>query len=135
MAVVIEVLSLVLRVDRVAQRFPGGWTAFESQVRDHPSYCNDGELARLAFLTQEDVAALAGDLRGSGLQAEDMAVVDQDTGPVQPPEWLEFYHVDMATDGPKRPVPVVRLKGSTQTRTVFPKGWSWETSSFARGRP
>lgn len=135
MAVVIEVLSLVLRVDRIAQLFPGGWLAFEDQVRAHPSYCNDGELARLAFLTPGDVDALAGDLRAAGLRVEDMAVVDQDTGPVTPPEWLEFYHVDLSTGGPKRPVPVVRVKGSTQTRTVFPRGWSWETSSFARGRP
>lgn len=139
MAVLIEVLSLVIRVERVAERFPGGWMAFESRVMNHPSYCSDGELARLAFLTPEDVKALVGDLAAAGLEhldadgrAVDMVVVDQRQGPMSPADWLEFHHVDFAPDG-SRPIPVARLKGSTETRTAFPRNWTWEGSPFGLG--
>ena len=138
MAVLIEVLSVVIRVERVAAAFPGGWLAFESQVTAHPSYCSDGELARLAFLTPDDVKAFVGDLEAAGLahleggSAKDMVVVDQSRGPMSQADWLEFYRVDFAPDGSK-PVPVARLKDSMQTKTVFPKGWTWEGSPFGLG--
>lgn len=137
MAVLIEVLSLVIRVDRVQARFPGGWAAFQLHVQAHPTFCADGELARLGFMHPGDVEALIRDLRGAGLRyvvesagvrrAEDMVVVDQNQGPMVAADWLEFYHVDTAPDG-SQPVAVARLQGSTETRTVFPAGWRWEGS-------
>lgn len=137
MAVLIEALSLVIRVDRVQERFPGGWAAFQLHVQAHPTYCADGELVRLGFMHPDDVAALIQDLRKAGLRyvvdragarrAEDMVVVDQNMGPMVDADWVEFLHVDVAPDG-SQPVAVARLTGSAETRTVFPIGWRWEGS-------
>lgn len=136
MPVLIEALSVVIRVDRLQAKFPGGWLGFQLQAM-HPSFCADGELVRLGFMHPDDVSNLVGDLEGAGLRyvvedaagrrAEDLAVVDQNTGPTVAADWLEFSHVDFAPDG-SQPVATARLRDGNETKTVFPPGWRWEGS-------
>jgi len=134
--VLIEALSVVIRVDRLQARFPGGWLGFQLQAM-HPSFCADGEVVRLGFMHPDDVRNLVSDLEAAGLtyvvedaagrRAEDLVVVDQHAGPMVDANWLEFRRVDFAPDG-SQPVATARLKDGVETKTVFPPGWRWEGS-------
>lgn len=142
MPVLIEALSVVIRLDRLKAKASGDSPVFR-QMAAHPSYCADGELCRLAFFRPDDVAAFVGDLERMGLRhvvedaqgrhAEDLAVVDQQAGPTVAADWLEVRLVDFVSDG-TQPVNTARLKDGKETRTMFPNGWRWEGSMSQQAR-
>ena len=49
MAVIIEGLSVVISVDTIEARYPGGLEAFEANA-PNANCCQDGELARVGFM-------------------------------------------------------------------------------------
>jgi len=54
MAVLVEAISVIVRVDSINKKFPGGWIGFKDHVPNQ-TLCADNELARVGFMTSEDV--------------------------------------------------------------------------------
>jgi len=85
MAVLVEAISVVVRRDAIASKYPGGWDAFVDDV-PNATLCFDGEVARVGFMAPPDVKAFLKHLERKGLQILDngkfidIAVVDQQTG-------------------------------------------------------
>jgi hypothetical protein len=82
MAVLIEALSVIVKVSVLEARYPGGLDGF---IDDCPNatFCSDDRLARVGFLDPRDVAAFLAYLGNVGLVLfdregwRDVAVVDQ----------------------------------------------------------
>ena len=135
MAVLIEVISVVIRADRLLDVYPGGWDAFKNDV-PNATMCADNELVRVGFMTPQDVEGYIEKLYGLGLTylengtAQDMVVIDQMRGPAVPCTWAEFGHINLDND-PKKRVAVCRLKGSSQMVLARPDGWEYEQSLSA----
>lgn len=129
MAVLIEAISVVVRVDAIRARYPGGWSAFRDAVPNGTLACDD-ELARVGFMTPDDARAFLDGLEARGLvfrrdgACVDCAVVDQRRGPTAPCAWLEYGHV--VFDGHR--VAAGRIKGSRSGRVFTPDGWTYEKS-------
>jgi hypothetical protein len=128
MAVLVEAISVIVRVDSINEKFPCGWIGFKDHVPNQ-TLCADNELARVGFMTPEDVKNFVGALECAGLvyrdggKAKDLVVVDQLRGPAVPCDWIEFGIV-----GNEERVAACRLVGSAQTVLMRPEGWSFQGS-------
>jgi hypothetical protein len=95
LAVLVEAISVIVRRDSIVAKFLGGWDAFVDQV-PNATFCADEHLARVGFMTPDDVEIFVKHLEEGGLTClsedgfVDLAVVDQQNGPTQPCNWLEF---------------------------------------------
>lgn len=148
MAVLVEALSVIVRRDAVESRFNGGWSGFLSVIPNN-TFCTDGLLARVGFMTPDDVEAFIQSLEEGGLSIAnrdgwlDVAVVDQMRGPTAAADWLQFARLNHGgTDqkvgacwllsGPKlrhgAHVPALQMSLAT------PIGWVYETSLSANTR-
>ena len=131
MAVLIVAISVVVRADALLRAFRD-WESFKATVPNR-TLCADGELARVGFMTPEDVGAYVRVLIGKGLafvedgRANDIVVLDQQRGPAGPCDWVEFGHVSLDND-PSKKVAACRLKGSTSMQIVRPEGWQYDGS-------
>lgn len=125
----------------------GGWNAFQDLV-PNSTLCADGEIARVGFMNYDDVMQFVAILEHAGLihlrdrgciaaiferlmqstrsKAEDLVVVDQQQGPMESCDWIEFASVP--TDGNQKMVNACRLKGSQVQHLHTPDGWKWEGS-------
>jgi hypothetical protein len=128
-AVLIEAISVVVRLSDVKEKYPGGWEQF---VRDTPQdmLCADSHVARVGFLEMAEAQAFVNSLTTHGLafqtdgHSADIAVVDQATGPTTPVDWLEFGIVPFL-DGA---VTVARMVGDSENMLMTPDGWKFERS-------
>jgi hypothetical protein len=129
MAVLVEGISGVVRVEAIRDRYPGGWPAFRAGAPNE-TLCSDDELARLGFMVPGDVEAFIESLERSGLRfldagsAMDCVVVDQLRGPTVSCQWIEFGRVPV--DGGE--VAACRLAGSQSNLLITPDGWSYAGS-------
>lgn len=136
MAVLIEGLCVVVKVNAIATKHAGGTKAFTAEV-PNALLCADGELARVGFMTPDDARKYVEHLERRGLKylenrnAVDIVVVDQRTGPVVACDWVMFGRVGWDKD-PKRPVAVCRAHPTQVTQIVAPKGWTFERSLSAQ---
>ena len=95
MAVLVEAISVAVRLDAIDARFVGGWAAFLASVPNR-TLCADADLARVGFMAPEDVLAYVTELEAGGLvylckgEAQDLAVLDQLHGPTVNAPWLDF---------------------------------------------
>ena len=129
MAVLIEAISVVVRVPALDQQFSGGWDAFKTLIPGGTS-CVDGQLIRLGFTTRADADSFVAALRQHGLiflrdgKAVDFVVVDQLSGPTTACDWIEFGTVTIrgAT------VAACRATGDDTQRLFTPDGWNYEGS-------
>ena len=135
MAVLIEGISVLVRVQTLADRHAGGWERFVAEV-PNKTLCADAELARVGFLMPDEARDYCLHLEQRGLTALDsagasldIAVVDQLHGPLAPCPWLELGVVSCVECPPVR---AARLAGSTEERVATPPGWTWEGSLSAR---
>jgi hypothetical protein len=129
MAVLIEAISVVIRLDAIRHRFPGGWQAFKLAV-PNKTLCADNEIARVGFMHTADVESYVNELVRVGLRylsdgsVVDLVVVDQQRGPAAVCNWIEFGFVTV--DGHR--LASCRLKGSTSKQLMRPDGWQFEHS-------
>jgi hypothetical protein len=85
MAVLVEAISVVVRVDTIGDRYPGGWLAFEKDVPNQ-TLCCDNELARVGFMNPKDCRSFVDRLEAVGIihlkngNSQDVVVVDQCKG-------------------------------------------------------
>ena len=106
MAVLIEAISVVVRREVIDSRFPGGWDEFVCEVPNN-TLCTDGQLARVGFMSPEDVREFVMMLGMGGLtyledgKAIDIAVVDHQRGPMADVDWLEFAYLPFGDTGKK----------------------------------
>ena len=131
MAVLIEAISVVIRVDALLNKFPGGWDEFNNIVPNQ-TMCADNEIVRVGFMSPQDVESFIKKLQSNGLEflcdgeAIDIAVADQIHGITSRCNWLEFGHVSIDEGGPR--VAACRLAGSLMMEVVTPPGWEYEGS-------
>ena len=104
MAVLVEGISVLVRIDAMQQKMTGGEARFRLII-PNATYCDDGELARVGFLSPDEVRAFVEQLEDFGLvfkadgKFADIAVCDQQRGPTADCDWLEFAHLPI--DGGK----------------------------------
>jgi hypothetical protein len=131
MAVLIEAISVVIRVDAILNKFQGGWDGFKHIVPNQ-TLCADHEIVRVGFMSPQDVESFVKILQSNGLEflrageAIDIAVADQMRGLTSQCSWLEFGHVNMSGNG--QSVAACRLTGSQVMEVVTPPSWEFESS-------
>ncbi|MBV7380585.1 hypothetical protein [Maritimibacter dapengensis] len=132
MAVLIEAISVIVRIDRVSETI--GWNKFLELV-PNGTLCSDNEIARVGFMNPMDVEFFIDDLKTAGLvflnekKAQDISVVDQFEGPTVPTAWLEVGTVEVDSE----PVRAARLLGSTENQLFTPDGWAAGSNVFRVG--
>lgn len=140
MAVVVEGISVVFRLDAVDRVASGGCAALDALI-PNATFCSDGELARVGFLSPANTEAFVNELKARGLQfvvagkCKDIAVVDQQHGLTMPCDWLEFTHLRMCEgkvgacwlfEGPR--IAAGTHMKSTSIELATPAGWEYEGS-------
>jgi len=126
MSVLAEALSVLARNTVLEKRYPGGVEGF---ARDCPnaSFCSDGRISRVGFLSPRDTRFFLGVLEACGLQWSDaarlpeVAIVDQNLGLLHPCLWLEF---GQARDG----IPMCWDAAHRPGRLIVPLDWRPEQS-------
>src|SRR4051812_16040621 len=94
MAVLIEGASVLVRNATLAVKYPGGLEGYRDDC-PNASFCADGHLSRVGFMSREDADAFVAGLAAKGLTpyrggaAEDVAIVTQDAGLAWPCAWVE----------------------------------------------
>jgi hypothetical protein len=133
MAVLIEGISVIVRVDRIAAQFKGDFEAFKRLIPNQ-RFCADRELVQVGFMAPNDAKAFVSQLEGLGLrflseqrQALDIVVVDQQNGPTSECGWAEFGRVKIGPDSSQE-VAVCRLLNSKVNQVVMPPHWKFEGS-------
>jgi hypothetical protein len=134
MPVLIEAISVVVKKRAIEERFPGGVPGFVSQVPNQ-TYCDDGNLVRVGFMSPPDVQDFVGHLEACGLVylnngcPEDIVVVDQLQGPIVKCGWLLFLHLQI-DDGK---ILTACLEGDDgPDQVVCPSGWEFSNSLSRR---
>ena len=131
MAVLIEAVSVIIRVDVLLKKFPGGWDAFQHFI-PNKTLCADTEIARVGFMSPQDVESFIKNLQNIGLEflrsgeAIEIAVADQILGLTSKCSWLELYYGTLYDNGPL--VTACSLVGSRIMGLVTPSGWEFEDS-------
>ncbi|WP_225071372.1 hypothetical protein [Desulfuromonas sp. CSMB_57] len=147
MPVLVEAISIIVRMDAINMKYSGGWLGFMRGVPNQ-TLCFDDDLARIGFMASNEAEAYIRTLVQGGLtfmheeQAIDIAVIDQIRGPLVPVKWLDFARVPLAT--PEQKVTACWLhhapKGTVAPRPAppmtlaTPAGWQYEESLSANVR-
>lgn len=151
MAVLCEAYSVIVRLQSVDRYFPGGQDAFTRLVT-HSTFCSDGALARIGFMTPDDIEEFIDALETHNLQfgphgddervgihgrpERDIVVVSQLHGPTTPCAWIDCFRMQISANGwvvgarlVTHGVPQVDPDGGVDLHT--PEGWSYDRSISA----
>ncbi len=121
MGVLAEAFSVVVPVSVLVRSYPGGIQRYEHENRGR-NYCSDGVLTRVGFLARKDAEYFIALLGSSGFVSfergvfVDVALLDQNIGPLAPCLWLEFSRERGGT-------PVAWHAASRRGRLHVPSGW------------
>ncbi|MEQ1781067.1 MAG: DUF4062 domain-containing protein [Hyphomonadaceae bacterium] len=121
MSVLIEAITVVVKVDAVETSLKGGLLAFEAASPNLTFRC-DGYLAAVGFMTPTDVEVFVRSLEREGLRyirngvSTDMAVVDQIRGPSVPCAWLDCGKDDQGSMQ-------ASLRGAPTKPMAVPANW------------
>lgn len=132
MAILVEGISVITKVQEIHKRVPGGWEGFKRLIPNN-TLCSDNEIARVGFMTPDDVQAFIAELENHSLvfqsngESIDIAVADQLHGLTTKCSWLEFGHINLDND-PKKRVAACRLVGSVEQQFFTPDNWSFDNS-------
>ena len=120
MAVIIEAFTVIVRNSTLEEKYPGGREALAADCLNR-TYCDDGNLSRVAFMHSADVQAFLEDLARMGLVPVaddcviDVAVVSAEQGlQAGTCDWLlfaTFKGVPIAWENGKSPSPLVGPPG------------------------
>ncbi len=131
MSVLAEAFSVVVPVSVLVRSYPGGIRRYEHETRNR-GFCVDGVLTRVGFLARKDAEYFVAMLDTSGLIAYergvfvDVAMLDQNIGPLAPCLWLEFSRERGGT-------PVCWHAASRRGALHVPAGWE-RAPSFTHSR-
>lgn len=132
MAVLVESISVVIRVDALLKKFPGGCEGFK-EIVPNQTLCADNELVRVGFMTPQDVEPFIAKLQEAGLEflregeAVEIVVADQIRGFTSKCNWAEFGRVNIGGQATQE-VAAARLVGSGVMQVVTPPNWCFEGS-------
>ncbi len=132
MAVLIEGISLIIKLEVIQIQYPGGWEQFKTDVPNQ-TLCCDSEIARVGFMSPEFIEKYVHFLESKGLVFQrdgktiDMAVVDQQRGFTISCDWAEFGHINWEGDPDKR-ISACIMKNTKEKRVFTPDGWVFENS-------
>ena len=132
MAVLVEGISVIVKVDAIQKKINDGWEGFKKLVPNNTLSC-DNEIAQVGFMTPEDVKRFVDKLESLGLvfeideEAQDIAVAEQQYGISTKCSWLEYGHINLDGDLKKK-IAACRLVGSTEDQIFMPDGWAFERS-------
>jgi ADP-ribosylglycohydrolase len=124
--VLVEAVSVIVRVAEIHRRLRGGWRTFVAMV-PNKTLCADMELARVGFCTEADALAFIARLERSGLRflhknsAVDIAMADPARLLVVPCDWLVLEDVRLTATGSR--VTAACLRGGKIARVAVPEGW------------
>jgi hypothetical protein len=131
--VLVEAISVIIRVDRLLDVWQNDWDAFVRSVPNQ-TLCADTEIARVGFMNPRGAQDYLRELEARGLiygdelgAARDMVVVDQQSGPCLQCEWIECGHIFLGGDKTQR-ITACRLKGGVSDQLAIPEGWTFENS-------
>lgn len=130
MAVLIEAISVIVRVQAVHNRYAGGWQVFVRNICNQ-TFCSDNELARIGSMTPDDCKTAVDSLEHCGLiflkegRSRDLVVADQLRGFTVACDWANFTQVEFR---PRQTVSAAELKGSITRKVFCPDGWKYEGS-------
>lgn len=135
MAVLVEGISVIVRINAIEEKYPGGLESFEKECPNE-TFCADGELARVGFMTPADTKKFVSTLNSLGIvyreggKAVDIVVADQQRGfPVQC-DWAELGEVSLP-GSESRQVRACLATGSESNILMTPDGWTYEDSLSA----
>jgi hypothetical protein len=131
MAVLVEAISIIVRRETIEEKYPGG---VDRYAEDCPNgtFCMDKDIARVGFMSPEDVDVFIDNLELLGLTCvndrkyDEIAVVVQFKGFILPCEWLEVLEVKLFEGNQK--LTVCQIKDSAFSGIALPCGWNYETS-------
>jgi len=131
MAVLIEAYSVVIRLETIADKYPGG---VDQYIKDCPNqtFCMDDEIARVGFMHGADAHDFIGSLERCGFRCvvddeyDEVVLVDQFRGIDIPCEWLEYGRL-VIFEGDLR-IAICMINGNTVDSVAFPAGWVYEHS-------
>lgn len=133
MAVLVEAISVIVKVEALQRSYPGGWEGYRDAA-PNATFCCDPEITRIGFMQPDEVRRHVEELARHGIQyladdtgaAVDLVVMDQLHGPAAPCTWAEFGHVAV---GPgDESVAAARLADSRINVLMRPVGWTYEKS-------
>lgn len=132
MTVLVEGISVIIKLDAVNRVFPNDWEDFREYLPNF-TLCKDDKLARFCFLSQEEAMAFKDKLESLNFVyqgnegAQDFVFVDQIYGATTQCNWLECGHLDIDND-PQKKVAACRIAGANDDNIVTPEGWVYEDS-------
>ena len=132
MAVLVEALSVIVRNATLESLYPGGVSGYAADCPNR-TFCSDGVLTRVGFMTPDDVGAFLERLETRGLVflhdgvAADIAVVDQHEGPTTVCDWL-------AVGEDAAGIRCCWLRGSARGALATPAGWTPDAAADVRAR-
>jgi hypothetical protein len=141
MTVLIEAISVVIRVDAVSELWPSGLDGFRTAV-PNLTFCCDGQIIRVGFMSPVDAEGYVHRLERHGLrygvagEARDLVVVDQQRGPAMPCAWLTARRITIDREQRKwltvafltGSLPEDVLAGRAPDSIETPEGWTYEGS-------
>jgi hypothetical protein len=137
MAVLVEGISVIVRVEAINERYRGGSTSFVLRV-PNKTLCSDNEVARIGFMTPDDCKAFIDHLASMGIvflrggNAQDIVVADQLRGFTVPCEWADFGRIEL---NPSQTISAAQLKGTDSRQVFCPEGWKYEGSLTQQRSP
>jgi len=132
MTVLVEGVSVIIKLDAIERAIPDGFEGFRQYIPNY-AWCKDSYIIRQAFLSKEDAKEFTDKLESLGLVhmgtegAQDFVLADQMYGVANRCNWLEFGHVNLDNDIEKK-VAACRLRGTKTEGIVTPEGWKFENS-------
>ena len=132
MAVLVEAISVIVKASVIESKYPGGNEAFLADVPNQ-TLCADGELARVGFMTPDDVGVFIDILEAKGLvhlngsEAVDIVVADQQSGFTTPCSWAEVGRIAI-NDEEEQIITACQLVDSKCDQLVYPDDWAYEGS-------
>lgn len=138
MAVLIEGISIIIKLPVIEDKYPGGVEGFKREVPNY-TYCADDHLVRIGFMTPVDVEDFCKHLEDHGFiyhvdgVSQDLIVVDQQSGPMVSCEWLFFGNAFLENEKIRKvnfaAVPEEIDGPFVGPREIAePEGWEWEGS-------
>lgn len=130
MAVLIEAVSVIVRMEAIQNKFFGGISAFYAAI-PNDTYCSDGSLCRVGFMSDADAHFYMSELMRNGLhrpldnkENTDIAYAQQDVGLVRPCSWLTTG--PFVIDHENHTVLACSLNNDSQQGLAVPPHWSYE---------
>lgn len=130
--VLVEGITVLVRMDAVERKLPGGRLGFMLFVPNGSFRC-DADLAAVSFMTPADTKRFIDTLERHGLtyarhrRAIDMAVAQQGHGLIVPCSWAKAMRIPW-TKRPGKEIMIGWKRGSPSTSLVVPSGWTFDGS-------